>query len=166
MRYYGRATSVSSYAGYGGSDENYRYSFVLPADWKAGTVSKVMKSTNGTDCLFTNPAKKGQSAYVVSFLGSSYERLKDDRASIINDLALGDSAIQDALSFADRVDVINKTKDGQAYVDFDIVGGGDAIYVSVTSDGSRLFALFATGGRDEANDIGRVIRDSLVTLKL
>ena len=31
QRYYGRATSVSSYAGYGGADENYRYSFVRRA---------------------------------------------------------------------------------------------------------------------------------------
>ena len=163
VRYYGRATSVSSYAGYGGADDNFRYSFYDPAGWKSGTVSKVMKSTNGTDCLFSNPAKKSQQAYVVSFLGSSYERLKEDRASIINDLALSDSIILDALNFADKVEVVNKTKGGQAYVDFDILGGGDDIYVSCTSDGARLFALFVTGSDDTQ---GRLIRDSLVTLSL
>jgi len=139
---------------------------VLPQGWKSGTVSKTMKSTNGTDCIFTNPGKKGQSVYVVSFLGASYERLKEDRTSIINDLALSDSAIQDALSFADKVEVTNKTKNGQAYADFDIIGGGEAIYVSVTSDGSRLFALFVTGAGPGPDDQARIMRDSLVTLDL
>ena len=49
---------------------------------------------------------------------------------------------------------------------FDIVGGSDAIYVSVTSDGSRLFALFVTGAGPGEADPGRLIRESLVTLNL
>ena len=112
MRYYGRATSSSSCAspqsprgllalphavdcseprhladgGYGGSDTNYKYSFILPlrarapgfaasllaprADvraificfrrdtWKPDTVSKVEKATNGTDARFVDPKNK------------------------------------------------------------------------------------------------------------
>ena len=44
--------------GYGGSDTNYKYSFVLPDSWKTDTVSKVDKATNGTDARFVDPKNK------------------------------------------------------------------------------------------------------------
>jgi len=162
-RYFGRATSSSSYGGYGGTDENYKYSFLYPSAWKAEIVSKTRKAVNGTDASFAGP-KKGQQIYSTSFLGPSYARLKEDRAGIISDLALSDSAIQDALSFADEVKVTDKVKGGQDYVDFDIVTGGEAVYVSVTCDGSRLYALFCIGGSSAPDDEFRLMRDSLVTL--
>ena len=59
--------------------------------------------------------------YVTSFNG--YPVLKEDRRSLINDLALSDSSLQDALSYADSVDVVERTEDEQLYVDFDIVSG-------------------------------------------
>ncbi len=45
--------------GYGGSDTNYRYSFILPDSWKSDTVSKVDKATNGTDVRYSDPSSKG-----------------------------------------------------------------------------------------------------------
>jgi hypothetical protein len=44
--------------GYGGSDTNYRYSFVLPDTFKQDTVSKTEKAVNGTDVLYVNPASR------------------------------------------------------------------------------------------------------------
>ena len=44
--------------GYGGSDTNYKYSFILPDTWKTDTVSKVDKATNGTDARFVDPKNK------------------------------------------------------------------------------------------------------------
>ncbi len=61
---------------------------------------------------------------MTTFLG--YPVLKEDRQSIINDLALSDSSLQDALSFAEDLRVAERTEDGQLYVDFDIVSGACA----------------------------------------
>ena len=123
-----------------------------------------MKATNGTDVLFVNPASSKQKAYAVSFAGQSYAVLKEDRRSIVNDLALSDSGIQDALTFADEVVVGERVVDGKIYADFDIVTGNEAIYLSVTCDGSRLYGLFVLGGSARADDPARVIRNSLQSL--
>ena len=158
MRHLGRATSSSSYGGYGGSDKNYRYAFDYPEAWKPITVSKTMKATNGTDAKFGD----GKSAvYAVSFVG--YPALKEDRRSIISDLALSDSAVQDALSFADEVLVSERTIDGQAYASFDIISGPEAYYVAVTCDGSRLYGLFAVGKTGDERLL--TARDSLRSLQ-
>ena len=141
-------------------------SFVYPADWTPDTVSKTMKAVNGTDCKFSPPGRKTQSVYAISFQGSSYERLKEDRAGIINDLALSDSLIQDALSFAEEVKVSETKLEGQDYVYFDIVtGNNEGILVAVTCDGSRLYALFCTGASTAADSPARLVRDSLRSLR-
>jgi hypothetical protein len=44
--------------GYGGSDTNYRYSFVLPDNLKQDTVSKTEKAVNGTDVLYVQPGTR------------------------------------------------------------------------------------------------------------
>lgn len=105
-------------------------------------MSKTMKAVNGTDVvrrcrcsrrsvpltrsapqLFVNPARTSQKAYAVSFAGQSYAKLKEDRRGIVSDLALSDSSIQDALTFADDVVVGERVIDGKTYADFDIVTG-------------------------------------------
>ena len=127
-------------------------------------MSKTMKAVNGTDVLFVNPSRPSQRAYAVSFAGQSYQVLKEDRRSIVNDLALSDSLIQDALSFADEVRVSERTVRGRPVADFDIVTGNEAIYLAVTCDGARLYGLFVLGGTSADNDPARTIRNSLTTL--
>jgi hypothetical protein len=130
--------------------------------------------------------------YVTSFNG--YPVLKEDRRSLINDLALSDSSLQDALSYADAVDVVERTEDEQLYVDFDInsgarrrlvasrrvampralsrwgvrcrsCAGGRTIYATVTSDGARLYALFCIGATAATEDLFKMMRASLRTIK-
>jgi hypothetical protein len=116
-----------------------------------------------------------------------YPVLKEDRRSLINDLALSDSSLQDALSYADSVDVVERTEDEQLYVDFDINSGallrlhapltpvlscachsragGRTIYATVTSDGARLYALFCIGATAATEDLFKMMRASLRTIK-
>lgn len=163
-RHFGRATSASSYGGYGGKDDFYKYTFIYPESWKTTTVSKTMKATNGTDVRYADPDNKRRSAYAVSFAGQSYAALKEDRRSIVNDLALSDSGIQDALTFADDVVVGERIVDGKVIADFDIITGNEAIYLAVTCDGSRLYGLFVLGGSASPDDPAREIRNSLRSL--
>ena len=96
---------------------------------------------------------------------SGYPKLKEDRRSIINDLSLSDSTLQDALSYADAVDVSERTEDEQLYVDFDIIGGGRTIYATVTSDGARLYALFVNGATAATDEAFKAMRNSLRSIK-
>jgi len=60
-RFYGEATSSSSYGGYGGSDNNFdkfKYYFEIPSNYEKDTVNKTEKSTNGTDARWVNPKDK------------------------------------------------------------------------------------------------------------
>ena len=102
-------------------------------------------------------------AYVTSFNGSPV--LKQDRRSLIDDLALSDSSLQDALSYADDVVVAERTTDEQLYVDFDIISGGRTIYATVTSDGARLYALFCIGATPATDEAFRTMRTSLRYIK-
>jgi hypothetical protein len=163
-RHFGRATSASSYGGYGGKDDFFKYTFLYPESWKTTTVSKTMKATNGTDVRYADPNSKKNVVYAVSFAGQSYASLKEDRRSIVNDLALSDSGIQDALTFADDVVVGERVVDDVKIADFDIVTGNEAIYLAVTCDGSRLYGLFVLGGSPAPDDPARTIRNSLRAL--
>jgi hypothetical protein len=100
---------------------------------------------------------------VTSFAG--YPKLKEDRRGIIDDLSLSDSTLQDALSYSDAVEVVERTEDGQLYVDFDIVSGGRTIYATVTSDGARLYALFCNGATSATEEAYKTMRNSLRTIK-
>lgn len=163
-RHFGRATSASSYGGYGGNDDFYKYTFIYPESYKPTTVSKTMKATNGTDVRYADPNNKKNVVYAVSFAGQSYASLKEDRRSIVNDLALSDSGIQDALTFADDVVVGERIVDDVKIADFDIITGNEAIYLAVTCDGSRLYGLFVLGGSASPDDPARTIRNSLRAL--
>lgn len=96
---------------------------------------------------------------------SGYPKLKEDRRSIIDDLSLSDSTLQDALSYSDEVVVAERTEDEQLYVDFDIVSGGRTIYATVTSDGARLYALFCNGATAATDEAYKTMRNSLRTIK-
>ena len=100
---------------------------------------------------------------MTSFAG--YPKLKEDRRGIIDDLSLSDSTLQDALSYSDAVEVVERTEDGQLYVDFDIVSGGRTIYATVTSDGARLYALFCNGATSATEEAYKTMRNSLRTIK-
>ena len=97
-RFYGEATSSSSYGGYGGSDNNFdkfKYYFEIPSNYEKDTVNKTEKSTNGTDARWVNPKdKKAEKAYCITLPG--YTKLKEDRMGTFEDLALSDYTLQDA----------------------------------------------------------------------
>ena len=102
-RFYGEATSSSSYGGYGGSDNNFdkfKYFFDVPTSYEKDTVNKVEKSTNGTDARWLNPRFKQERAYCVTLPG--YTKMKEDRMGILSDLALSDYVLQDALYTQDE----------------------------------------------------------------
>ena len=144
LRFYGEATSSSSYGGYGGNENNFdkfKYYYEIPEGWVPDTVNKVEKSTNGTDSRWVNPKNKDQKVYCVTLTG--YNKLKEDRTGILGDLALSDYNLQDALTGADSTIVNEREENGQTYVDFDLLGYFGAIYATVTVYGGRVYALFS-----------------------
>lgn len=148
IRCYGEASPASSYGGMGGgagaNSNRFRYTFDVPSDWSAATVGKVEKAYSGVDTKFKDPKSKSL-AYVVTLAG--YTQLKSDRRSILDDLALSDSSLQDSLQSED-VEVSLSESTGsdaseQPYVYFDVGSPNERALVTVTTDGVRLFALFA-----------------------
>ena len=188
--------------------------------WKADTINKTEKSTNGTDARYVSAkGRAGPRIYLTTFNG--YTKLKPDRKSIMSDLALSDYDLQDALQAAEarerthhkeslslrrfrsflrsaafaldyacrqehaaaaarappkrprhgrpidaRFDAFARSRrcpprqvftveerkkpSGQEYVDFTIVSGPTTYLTSVTSDGTRLYALFCVAGAGDA----------------
>lgn len=144
LRFFGEATTSSSYGGYGGNENNfdkYKYYYDIPKGWTADTVNKTEKSTNGTDSRWSNPKSRGEKVYCTTLTG--YNRLKEDRQDILSDLALSDYNLQDAIVGADSIEVADRDVNGQTYVDYDLYGFFGAIYVSITVYGGRLYAVFS-----------------------
>ena len=144
MRFYGEATSSSSYGGYGGNENNFdkfKYYFDVPDNFERDTVNKVEKSTNGTDARWKSKANKSEVVYCVTLAG--YKSLKEDREGILSDLALSDYKLQDAIVGADSLTVSERDENGQTYVDYVLVGFFGTIYVSITVYASRLYSVFA-----------------------
>ena len=144
MRFYGEATSSSSYGGYGGNENNFdkfKYYFDVPDNFERDTVNKVEKSTNGTDARWKSKANKSEVVYCVTLAG--YKSLKEDREGILSDLALSDYNLQDAIVGADSLTVSERDENGQTYVDYVLVGFFGTIYVSITVYASRLYSVFA-----------------------
>lgn len=144
MRFYGEATSSSSYGGYGGNENNFdkfKYYFDVPSNFERDTVNKVEKSTNGTDARWKSKENKSEVVYCVTLAG--YKALKEDREGILSDLALSDYNLQDAIVGSDSLTVSERVEDGQTYVDYVLVGFFGTIYVSITVYASRLYSVFA-----------------------
>ena len=144
LRFYGEATSSSSYGGYGGNENNFdkfKYYYDVPQGWEQDTVNKVEKSTNGTDNRWKS--KKNKDAKVYSITLAGYGKLKEDREAIISDLALSDYNLQDAIIGADSFVTKDRDVDGQTYVDYDLVGFYGNIFASITVYGGRLYSVFA-----------------------
>jgi len=177
-RFYGEATSSSSYGGYGGSDNNFdkfKYFFDVPQTFEPDTVNKTEKSTNGTDARWVNPKKKStEKAYCVTLPG--YTRLKVDRMGIFEDLALSDYSLQDAIYTVDQDPIVSERNvgangedgtGGQLYVDYDLVGMDSFghIFATITVYGGRLYSLFVwiPPGQDE--EVGKRIRNSYRTIE-
>jgi hypothetical protein len=182
-RFYGEATSSSSYGGYGGSDNNFdkfKYYFEIPSTYEKDVVNKTEKSTNGTDARWVNPKdKKAEKAYCITLPG--YTKLKEDRMGTFQDLALSDYTLQDAIYVVDGEPTINdryvgKTEPdeegkggnpGQLYADYDLVGAESFghIFATITVYGGRLYSLFVwvpPGGNVEN---GKRMRDSYRTIE-
>merc|ERR1711990_362772 len=122
LRFYGEATTSSSYGGYGGNENNFDKFKYYYSRW-------------------SNPKSSGEKVYCVTLTG--YNRLKEDRQGILSDLALSDYNLQDAIVAADSVEVVDRDVNGQTYVDFDLYGFFGAIFASVTVYGGRLYAVFS-----------------------
>ena len=105
------------------------------------TVNKVEKSTNGTDTRWSNPKLSSEKVYCVTLTG--HNKLKEDRQSLLSDLALSDYNLQDAIVGADSIEVTERDAYGQTYIDFDLYGYFGAIFACVTVYGGRLYALFS-----------------------
>jgi len=168
MRFYGEATSSSSYGGYGGNENNFdkfKYFYEIPSGWEQDTVNKVEKSTNGTDNRWKSKSVKGANVYCVTLPG--YAKLKDDREAIISDLALSDYNLQDAIIAADSFVVNDRDVDGQLYVDYDLVGFFGHIFASITVYAGRLYAVFSVvpdGASDADVAAGLRSRNSFATI--
>jgi len=182
-RFYGEATSSSSYGGYGGSDNNFdkfKYYFEIPSNYEKDTVNKTEKSTNGTDARWVNPKdKKAEKAYCITLPG--YTRLKEDRMGTFEDLALSDYTLQDAIyvvdgepTIADRY--IGKRepdeegkggRPGQLYADYDLVGAESFghIFATITVYGGRLYSLFVWMPPGGSVESGKRMRDSYRTIE-
>ena len=165
LRFYGEATSSSSYGGYGGNENNFdkfKYYYDVPQGWEQDTVNKVEKSTNGTDNRWKS--KKNKDAKVYSITLAGYGKLKEDREAIISDLALSDYNLQDAIIGADSFVTKDRDVDGQTYVDYDLVGFYGNIFASITVYGGRLYSVFAFVPEGEGVEAGRRMRDSFATI--
>lgn len=166
-RFYGEATSSSSYGGYGGNENNFdkfKYYYDIPESFERDTVNKVEKSTNGTDNRWKSK-KTGAKVYAVTLPG--YGKLKTVREEIISDLALSDYNLQDAIVGADSFVTKDRDVDGQTYVDYDLVGFFGNIFASVTVYAGRLYSVFAfvpEGASDNEIEAGRRMRDSFATI--
>jgi hypothetical protein len=167
-RFYGEATSSSSYGGYGGNENNFdkfKYYYDVPEDYERDTVNKVEKSTNGTDNRWKSKKNKDAKVYAVTLPG--YSKLKADREAIISDLALSDYNLQDAIIGADSFVTTDRDVDGQLYVDYDLVGFYGNIFASITVYAGRLYSVFAfvpEGSSEAEIAAGRRMRDSFATI--
>eukprot|EP00245_Coleochaete_scutata_P006811 TRINITY_DN21597_c0_g1_i1.p1 TRINITY_DN21597_c0_g1~~TRINITY_DN21597_c0_g1_i1.p1 ORF type:complete len:301 (+),score=54.61 TRINITY_DN21597_c0_g1_i1:48-905(+) len=142
--YYGTAASASSYGGYGGNaskQDSAEYIYDVPSGWKERAISKVEKGTNGTDSEFYNPKKKTEKVYV-TFL-SGFRRLAPQDI-ILNNLALSDVSLQDAISSADRISQTTRETDGQVYYDYEIDSPLSHQLIAVTCAKNKLYAQFVS----------------------
>ncbi|KAK3239029.1 hypothetical protein CYMTET_51020 [Cymbomonas tetramitiformis] len=172
QKFFGQATSASSYGGYGGSDvselSSYKYYYEIPTTWTPASVNKQDKGYNGVDSRWFDPEIKAKTkkAYLVTFAG--YAKLKPNKEDIIEDLSLADAVLQDALILAEDFTFNEFEKNGQLYVDYDILGEEYNVLCRVTAYGGRIYSMFVWGsGKDYESDGAslRRIRDSFGTIE-
>lgn len=113
----------------------------MPDGWSEATIGKVEKAYNGTDTKWLDPQGKSQ-AYVVTYSG--YTELKNDRRSMLDDLALSDASLQDALQSSDASVSVSESSGGgpRRTVYFDVDAPTERSLAAVTVDEERLYALF------------------------
>lgn len=172
QRFFGQATSASSYGGYGGSDvselSSYKYYYDIPTAWTPASVNKQDKGYNGVDSRWFDPEVKAKTkkAYLVTFAG--YSKLKPNKEDIIEDLSLADAVLQDALILAEDFSFKEFDKNGQTYVDYDILGEEYTVLCRVTTYGGRIYSMFVWGSGEDYESDGasmRRVRDSFGTIE-
>ncbi|KIZ00295.1 Thylakoid lumenal protein [Monoraphidium neglectum] len=85
----GLASPPTSYGGYGGNaNEEPKYSFEYPPEWKSEVPSKVEKGTQGVDGRVVNPKGKDQRAFVIT-LGRAGEDNKSFRLTDLDSTFAG-----------------------------------------------------------------------------
>ena len=165
-RVYGEATTAASYGGYGGSDKSddrFKYTYEVPEEWRAETINKIEKGVTGIDNR--QAASKGTKAYVITFPG--YLKLKDDRDSIISDLAIADIQLQDILAEQESFESRSRMRGDQLFYDYDIAGYDKQMLATATVDGGRIYILVVLAPMNEYRKDEKKfqsIRDSLNTL--
>ncbi|GBF93346.1 hypothetical protein Rsub_06384 [Raphidocelis subcapitata] len=120
-KFLGYATPPTSYGGYGGNaNEQPKYSFEYPVDWKAEVPSKVEKGTQGVDGRVVYPKGKDTRAFVIT-LGRAGEDNASFRLTDLDSTFAGfagaDYALQDSLSGATNIERSQRESNG-------IRGGG------------------------------------------
>jgi len=168
QRYYGRATSASSYGGYGGTEtevDAFKYYFDIPSSWKNEIITKQEKGYQGVDARFSIPTKKSTNAFLVTFPG--YQTLKEDKSSLLDDLAIADGNLQDTLALAEEFTITERKNDeGQLFVEYDVIGEGNSILVNLTTYGGRLYVFFVkTKDNNFDRELYTQIRDSFQNVK-
>ncbi|XP_042474968.1 thylakoid lumenal 19 kDa protein, chloroplastic [Macadamia integrifolia] len=150
--YYGTAASAANYGGYGGNSskkDSAEYVYEVPDGWKERLVSKVVKGTNGTDSEFYNPKKKSEREYL-TFLAGFRQLAPMD--VILNNLALSDVELQDAISSANSIRSEERKDDkGQVYYVYEIDGVGSHRLISVTCAMNKLYAHFVNAPTPDWN---------------
>ena len=165
-RVYGEATTAASYGGYGGSDKSddrFKYTYEVPEEWRAETINKIEKGVTGIDNR--QAAGKATKAYVITFPG--YLKLKDDRDSIISDLAIADIQLQDILAGQETFESRSRTQGDQLFYDYDISSYDTQMLATATVDGGRIYILVVLAPSNEYRRDEKkfqTIRNSLNTL--
>lgn len=144
--YYGLATPPTSYGGYGGNaNEDPKYSFSYPANWKITAVNKVQKGTQGIDCIITSPRNKNMRVFVIA-LGRAGE---DDKSFKLTDVdstfagfAGADYNLQDALVSSTGTKKGKREVDGRQFYDYDITSPDTRYLSTITVKDGKVFAFF------------------------
>ncbi|GBG77496.1 hypothetical protein CBR_g23941 [Chara braunii] len=141
--YFGNAAAAASYGGYGGNaskQSEAEYTYKVPATWKEHVVSKIEKGTNGTDSEFYNPKKRSEKVYL-TYLGGVPKL--GPKEAILNNLALSDVSLQDALAEAEEISTGERTDaQGQVYYDYEFSTAGEHSLITVTCKRNKLYSLF------------------------
>eukprot|EP00244_Chara_vulgaris_P005056 TRINITY_DN2024_c0_g1_i1.p1 TRINITY_DN2024_c0_g1~~TRINITY_DN2024_c0_g1_i1.p1 ORF type:complete len:313 (+),score=54.35 TRINITY_DN2024_c0_g1_i1:119-1057(+) len=148
--YFGNASAAASYGGYGGNaskQSEAEYTYKVPATWKEHVVSKIEKGTNGTDSEFFNPKKRSEKVYL-TYLGGVLKLGPKD--AILNNLALSDVSLQDALAEAEEIRSDERTDaQGQLYYDYEVSAAGEHSLITVTCKRNKLYSLFVRSPEKE-----------------
>jgi hypothetical protein len=145
--YFGTASPPTSYGGYGGNaQEDAKYYFSYPSEWKIETVNKVKKGMQGIDCILYEKKGKGYpGAFVVTFsrAGEDNKTFKlNNVETTFQGFAGADYDLQDAITESTDTKQSQREIDGQTYFDYEIYSPVANYLATVTVQTGKVFAMF------------------------